>query len=170
MVRAFLAEIYRRDRVLALTGWAHLALLVVMLCVNTVLAFLLLVLFFLQTVPLSPAYLWALRIGMLVFVLGSLEGLVMIFQQAHTVGAPDGGPGLPLVNWSTRAGDLRVAHLLGLHSIQILPLAGFAIARYGKNLRAAGQLACVFAFAFLYVGLAMTLFWQAMSGRPLMGT
>lgn len=118
--------------------------------------------------PAIPSpYLWGIRLGLLIFLLASLEGFVMIRLHAHSVGVTDGGPGLPLINWSTRGGDLRIAHFVGLHALQVLPLVGC----FFSSPRAAGRVKnpvyWVWAAGGLYAGVSLLLFLQALSGSPL---
>ena len=78
-------------------------------------------------------YVWGIRLGILFFILFSIEGGMMLSLLRHTVGAPDGGPGLPVSNWSSEHGDLRIAHFLGIHSLQLLPLLGYFFAKTKKQ-------------------------------------
>ena len=124
---------------------------------------------------------WALRLGMAITALGAAVGWLMVlptasqldgFRQgvvnlsgAHTVGGADGGPGLPLANWSLLHGDLRVAHFVGLHALQLIPLLALALGRVprlGRTQRAR----LVLAGAASYAGLFFVLLWQALRGEP----
>lgn len=107
--------------------------------------------------PLS--YVWGIRLGILLFVLFSFEGGIMASRLSHTVGAPDGGPGLPIVNWSTEFGDLRIAHFIGIHSLQIIPLFGYYIARRPRTVQL---------FAAGYFIITVFLFVQAFRRLPLL--
>ncbi|HJR06073.1 MAG TPA: hypothetical protein VJ842_02155 [Pyrinomonadaceae bacterium] len=135
---------------------------------NTLLVVITLLLFFGKTHALPHAYLWGIRLGIFLFLLASIEGYFMATNMAHTVGLPDGGPGLPIVNWSTRAGDLRVAHFLGFHALQILPLVGYSFSRWRTADVRRRPVAYTFALALVYFAAFTLLFWQATRGRPLL--
>lgn len=131
---------------------------------NTVLLAVLAFDFFTRSMSLPSAFLWGIRFGLLSAILGSLQGIAMIRLMAHTVGAPDGGPGLPLLNFSTVAGDLRIAHAIALHGLQILPLAGWWISRQQVP---RGALLVAILFAAI-LGLTAVTWLQALSGKPLL--
>lgn len=114
--------------------------------------------------PLPTAYLWAIRLGLLIFIVASLQGYLMGGRLQHSVGAPDGTAGLPFLNWSRSVGDLRIAHFVGLHAIQILPLFGFVAVRF---LSPRYALAAVFFFSVFYGILCIIALLQALAGVPL---
>lgn len=120
--------------------------------------------FFRSDLRLPPAVAWGLRLGLLVMLFGSIQGGYMASQGAHAVGVADGGAGLPLVNWSTEGGDLRVAHFLGLHGLQAIPIFGLVTDR----IRHSGSVALTVGFAVVYAAAFTAVFVQALSGRPLL--
>lgn len=103
----------------------------------------------------NPAQLEAMKAGQRVVEAGS-----------HTFGQPDGGPGMPLVGWSTEAGDMRPAHFLGLHAMQVLPILAALLARR-RHLSEAQRLAAVRATGVAYVGVMLVLAMQALRGLPI---
>jgi hypothetical protein len=126
----------------------------------------------------------ALRLGLSLTILGAATGGLMtrptsaqlddarVTQRmaiagAHTVGAADGGPGLPGTGWSREHGDLRVPHFIGLHAVQILPLVGVLLRRRGASERARGRLMGIAASS--YAGLFGILLWQALRGQAIVG-
>lgn len=131
--------------------------------VNTLLIIFTTILFFTKKTALSSGFLWAIRIGFLLFLFSSAIGGMMVSKLAHSVGVADGGAGLPFVNWSTEGGDLRIAHFIGIHGLQIIPFFAFLTEKYQIH----HQKIWISLFVLFYVGMTTFLFWQAIQGRPL---
>ncbi|EQA35619.1 putative membrane protein [Leptospira inadai serovar Lyme str. 10] len=104
----------------------------------------------------------AIRISLRIFVFASLVGSYMTAIFSHSVGVPDGGEGLPFLNWSKRDGDIRIAHFVGIHALQILPL--FALLAVRKNWSEKTVKYAGVALAILTSGV----FINALLGRPLL--
>lgn len=123
----------------------------------------------------------AVRAGVLIAVVGMGLGYLMTtptaaqlsdFQGiagAHTVGLADGGPGLPILGWSTIAGDLRVPHFWGMHALQLLPLTVVLLellAQRMPRLRSAAVRArLLWVLTALYTGVLVLLTAQALAGQ-----
>jgi hypothetical protein len=142
---------------------AIFAIMGVTIFVNTVAMAIFLAIVRRDTPSQRAGYLWGVRFGIAIFLLASLEGAIIVANNAHTVGAPDGGAGLPFVNWSTTAGDLRVAHFFGMHAMQALPLLGFFL---DKSQIPARNL--VFAASIVWLAVMGGLLMIALLGRPLL--
>jgi hypothetical protein len=126
---------------------------------------------------------WAMRLGMTLTIAGAATGglmtrpttaqldqaratQAMTTAGAHTVGAPDGGPGLPGTGWSLEHGDLRVPHFVGLHALQVLPFLVVALRRRGwpESQRTRGVIVAAAAYAGLFAVLVV----QALRGQPIL--
>ena len=109
---------------------------------------------------------WSILLGWIVVFFGSWIGGQMISQMSHNVGIEDGGAGLPILNWSTLAGDLRVAHFFGLHGLQIIPFFAFIISKKWK-VNHKRHIVIATLFAILYAAWIGYTFYQAKQEIPL---
>lgn len=133
----------------------------------------------------NQPFAWALRLGLVVTAVGGILGFLMTSPTpdqlsameagevvtivgAHSVGVADGGPGLPFVGWSTEGGDVRPAHFVGLHALQLIPLLGiFVNRRFSKRLSDGRRTVLVVTGGLGYLGMVLLLLWQALRAQPL---
>ena len=116
-------------------------------------------LFFTQSFPNLPShYTWAIRLGILIFVVFSFEGALMSSQMSHSVGAINDNSNWWIIGWSRTVGDLRVSHFIGMHALQLLPLLSFYILKDTK---------ATIIISLLYAVLATTTLIQALNGKPI---
>lgn len=116
------------------------------------------VLFCTEKFPGLPDYdLWAIRLGIFIFVLFALEGAVIGANGSPRVGSTDGRT-LPFLNWSLTYGDLRIAHFIGMHALQVLPLLAYFVFREVKAVLFTG---------LMYGILALLCLMQALHGKSI---
>jgi hypothetical protein len=120
----------------------------------------------------------AIRLGLGLSLLGMLAAIPMVMPRetpagevagAHSVGVADGGPGLPLVGWSTVGGDLRIGHFVGLHALQALPLLALLLNRFfSARLPEPTRVRLLIVAGVAYGLLTVLLTTQALRGQPLL--
>ncbi len=154
---------YNMDTPLSAALWSVMGVTIVVLWLAT----LAVALRFLREPGRDRVATTAIRLGLVVALIGLAEGFLMATAATHTVGAPDGGPGLPLLGWSTVGGDLRIAHFIGMHALQGLPLFAAALA-VGHRLDEVTRVRLVQIAAAAWTGLVVLLTWQALRAQPLL--
>lgn len=112
---------------------------------------------------LDPAYRLAVLLGLvLTFALGGSLGGHIAANGGAAVGSYSSG--IPLFAWNQIGGDLRIAHFLGMHAQQALPL--FATGLTALGLRCPNRWIAIAAIA--YAGLVAAVWFQALAGDPLL--
>jgi hypothetical protein len=161
-LQAAIGEISHYNISSALNG-ALFGTMGVFITINTFINVYVLILFFITNqVNLRGNMLVAWRAGLLLFFVGSVSGGIMIGNMGHTVGAVDGGRGLPFTNWSTQAGDIRAAHFFTLHGLQVIPLFAWFVAEKAKRSTLSTLL-----FFVVYAVMCLIMHFLALSGKPL---
>lgn len=129
--------------------------------INSLIIFYTLILFVFIRTTLDKNMLLAWRFGLLLFLVAGVAGGMMIGNLSHTVGALDGTDGIVFLNWSKVAGDLRSAHFITMHGLQVIPLFAFFVSAQMKR-----PLLMTTLFFILYSLVCFRLHHVALDGKP----
>ncbi|QYF72217.1 hypothetical protein [Cryobacterium sp. PAMC25264] len=131
----------------------------------------------------DPARALAVRSGLIIALVGMGLAFLMTgptatqlddyqgIVGAHTVGVADGGPGLPVLGWSTVAGDLRIPHFVGMHALQVLPLVALLLEVLGRRItllaHPLARRGVLRVLVGLYLGVLVLVTGQALAGESI---
>jgi hypothetical protein len=125
----------------------------------------------------------AIRAGSILSLVGLALGFLMTMPTeaqlaadsdilgAHTVGAGDGGPGIPILGWSIEHGDLRIPHFVGMHALQVIPIALLLIEAASRRIIALRSIRARVGLVWTVTGVLAAsvalVTWQALRGQSI---
>lgn len=124
--------------------------------INSIAVIIIFILFLKPHPGISPPMLSAIRWGMAVFILANMAGGYMVRIYSHSAGLDSDTQRLPFLNWT--GSDLRAAHFLGMHAVQLLPIAAYWLQNKRNNLQ---PLDTIRAFGIVYMAVVVLVFVQA---------
>ncbi len=135
----------------------------------------------------SRAMAAALRFGMLIALIGMALAFTMTGPNSTQIAALTAGQKLsilgahnvnaiidgqtrmiPFLGWNRDGGDLRIAHFIGLHAIQVIPLLGLWLERRRARWLGDDARASLIAVASAtYLGVTLLTLWQALRNESI---
>lgn len=132
----------------------------------------------------------AVKLGMLIALIGMALAFTMTAPNSTQIAALQAGQKLsmfgahnvnamvdgqtrmiPFLGWNRDGGDLRIAHFIGLHALQVLPLAALWLnRRRAAWLNDGTRTALVGVAALVYLGLTLLALWQALRNESIAAT
>ncbi len=96
------------------------------------------------------------------------SGQKLALYGAHNVNALVDGQTrmIPFLGWNMDGGDLRIAHFVGLHAVQALPLLAWLLLRR-RDLAEGRQAALIWVAGGGYLGLTLLTLWQALRNQSI---
>ena len=87
-----------------------------------------------KKMPTSQHYAWGIRMSLLVYLLFLFDGFYMMVIKSHLVSGQDSEKGLYFLNWSTKHGDLRIIHYIGILALPSISLASYYVFKKKKQI------------------------------------